>query len=80
MSNKNRPKPGTPEFEKWINARAKQRAEDIFNKDISEELVDVGKGLIAGPKNLEDIMPEKSITEDIAIDKEQLSKHLKCVK
>lgn len=36
-------------------------------------------GLIAGPINIEDIMPEKTIAEDIAIEKEE-KRNLKRVK
>lgn len=80
MTKLERPEPGTPEFEEWLNERAKQRSKEIFEKEIPEELVDVGKGFIAGPKKSSDIMPEVTIAEDIEIEKEQKKSHLKLVK
>lgn len=38
------------------------------------------RGLIAGPRSWADVMPEKAIAEDIAIDKAHKRKHLKSVK
>lgn len=76
----NKPEPGTPEFEAWLLDRAKKRAEKIFTVEIPEELADVGSGLIAGPRSWEDVMPEKTIAEDIAIDKAHKRMHLKVVK
>jgi len=73
-------KPGTPEFEAWLLGRAKERAEKLFTTEIPEELADVGSGLIAGPRSWEEIMPEKTIAEDIAIDKAHKRKHLKVAK
>ncbi|MFC3150846.1 hypothetical protein ACFOEK_07390 [Litoribrevibacter euphylliae] len=80
MAKNNRPEPGTPEFEIWLNNRAKNRAQEIFSKDIPEELSDVGMGIIAGPEKPEDLMPERTISEDIKIDKEQKKNKLKRVK
>jgi len=76
----NRPEPGTPEFEQWLLERAKERAEKLFTTEIPEELADVGSGLIAGPRSWADVMPEKAIAEDIAIDKAHKRKHLQSVK
>lgn len=45
-----------------------------------EDLADVGSGLIAGSRSWEDVMPEKTIAEDIAIDKAHKRMHLKSVK
>ena len=75
-----RPSPDSPEFEQWLLDRAKKRAERIFTVEIPEELADVGSGLIAGPRSWEDVMPEKTIAEDIAIDKAHKRKHLRVVK
>ena len=72
--------PGTPEFEQWLLERAKERAEKLFTTEIPEELADVGSGLIAGPRSWADVMPDKTIAEDIAIDKAHKRKHLKVVK
>jgi len=78
--NECRPIEGTPEFDTWILERAKKRAKELFNTEIPEELQDVGKGLIAGPEKFSDLMPEKTIAEDIAIDKEERRSKLKVVK
>lgn len=80
MKNSERPEPGTPEFDKWLNERAEKRAKEIFEKETPEEFADVGRGIIAGPKKSSDIMPEKTIAEDIAIDKYEKRSHLKIVK
>ena len=65
-----KPKLGTPEFDEWLANKAKKWSEDLFSKDMPSELANLECGLIAGPKKIEDIMPEKTIAEDIAIDKE----------
>ncbi|WP_445767172.1 hypothetical protein [Rheinheimera sp.] len=75
-----RPSPDSSEFEQWLLARAKERAEKLFTTEIPEDLADVGSGLIAGPRSWADVMPEKTIAEDIAIDKAHKRKHLKVVK
>jgi hypothetical protein len=80
MTKNKRPSPDSPEFEQWLLERAKERAEKLYTKEIPEELADVGSGLIAGPRSWEDVMPEKTIAEDIAIDKAHKRMHLKSVK
>ena len=75
-----KPEPGTPEFEQWLLERAKERAEKLITTEIPEDLADVDSGIIAGPCNWEDVMPEKTIAEDIAIDKVHKRKNLKVVK
>lgn len=75
-----KPGPGTAEFEQWLLDRAKKRAERIFTVEIPEELADVDSGIMAGPLSWEDVMPEKTIAEDIAIDKAHKRMHLKVVK
>jgi len=75
-----RPKTGTPEFEAWLLARAQKWSDELFTAEIPEDLADVGSGLIAGPRSWKDVMPEKTIAEDIAIDKAHKRKHLKSVK
>ena len=80
MSNSKRPEPGPVEFERWLNERAEKRSKEIFEKELPEEFADVGKGIIAGPKKSSDIMPEKTIAEDISIEKNEKKNHLKIVK
>ncbi len=80
MTKNKRPSPDSPEFEQWLIERAKERAEKLFSVEIPEELADVGSGLIAGPRSWDELMPEKTIAEDIAIDKAHKRKHLKVVK
>lgn len=80
MKKTDRPEPGTPEFEAWLLARAQKWSDELFTTEIPEELADVGSGLIAGPRSWEELMPEKTIAEDIAIDKAHKRKHLKVVK
>jgi len=67
----NKPEPGTPEFDKWLANKAKGWSKELFSKDKPPEIAELESGVIAGPKNIEDIMPEKTIAEDIAIDKEE---------
>lgn len=80
MKKTDRPEPGTPEFEAWLLKRAQKWSDELFTTEIPEELADVGSGLIAGPRSWEGLMPEKTIAEDIAIDKAHKRKHLKVVK
>ncbi|MCG3723997.1 hypothetical protein EXA23_16690 [Vibrio cincinnatiensis] len=80
MAGKDRPLEGTKEFDEWVLERARKRAEDLFNTEIPEDLHDVGRGMIAGPEKVEDIMPEKTISEDIAIDKEEKRSKFKIIK
>lgn len=80
MSKMDRPEPGTPEFDAWLNERAKQWSEELFSKAMPEDLADVGIGFIAGPVRASDLLPEKTISEDIALDKAQKRAHLKKVK
>lgn len=75
-----KPDPGTPEFEAWLLDRAKKRAEKIFTVEIPKDLADVDSGIMAGPLDWKDLMPEKTIAEDIAIDKAHKRMHLKVVK
>ncbi|GAB2909418.1 hypothetical protein [Rheinheimera gaetbuli] len=80
MTKSKRPSPDSPEFEQWLLERAKERAEKLFNTEIPEELAHVDSGIMAGPRSWEDVMPEKTIAEDIAIDKAHKRMHLKVVK
>ncbi|HEY9043251.1 MAG TPA: hypothetical protein VIN66_13805 [Rheinheimera sp.] len=80
MTKSKRPSPDSPEFEQWLLDRAKERADKLFNTEIPADLADVDSGIIAGPLDWEDLMPEKTIAEDIAIDKAHKRKHLKTVK
>lgn len=75
-----KPQRGTPEFEAWLRDKLKQRADELFNADIPEELHDVGIGRSVGPEKADDLSLEKTIAEDIAIDKEQKRRHLKRIK
>jgi len=75
-----RPSPDSPEFEVWLLAKAQKWFDELFTTEIPEELADVGCSLIAGPRSWEGIMPEKTIAEDIAINKTHKRKHLKVVK
>jgi hypothetical protein len=80
MKKTDRPEPGTPEFEAWLLKRAQKVSDELFSVEIPEELADVGSGLIAGPLSWDELMSEKTIAEDIAIDKAHKRKHLKVVK
>ncbi len=77
MSGK-RPDPGTPEFEQWILDRAKKRAEELYNSEVPEELAEkVGSGIMTKPVGSEDLVNEKTFSEDIKVDKEIKRSHLK---
>lgn len=75
-----KPEPGTPEFETWLKQRAEERSKKLFSEEMPPELAELEKGLIAGPKDILDVMPEKSIPEDIAIEKSDKARHLKIIK
>lgn len=75
-----KPEAGTPEFEEWLKNRAEERSKKLFSEEMPPELAELEKGLIAGPKNINEIMPEKSIPEDIALDKNEKKTHLKLIK
>lgn len=75
-----KPPAGTPEFDEWLLEKLRKRAEELFNADIPEELQDVGIGRSVGPEKASDLMPEKTVAEDIAIDKEQRLSKFKVVK
>ncbi|CCN47490.1 hypothetical protein MADA3029_1070169 [Vibrio nigripulchritudo MADA3029] len=80
MSN-SRPPEGTPELDEWLLQRARKRFEELEKVDVPEHLAEaVGQGKIAGPKNAEDVMPEKSISIDIEIEKDEKSNKFKVVK
>ncbi|MCC5827459.1 hypothetical protein [Alkalimonas sp.] len=80
MTTKKRPPADSPELEQWLLERARERAEKLFSTEIPEELADVDSGLMAGPRSWDELMPEKTNVEDIAIDKAHQRKHLKSVK
>ncbi len=75
-----KPPLGTPEFDEWLQKKLKKRADELFNADIPEELHDVGIGRSVGPEKASDLMPEKTVAEDIAIDKDQRLSKFKVVK
>ena len=75
-----RPKHGTPEFDEWLTKRMKKRAKEIFSVEIPEEIAEkVGCGMMTAPVHINDLVPEKTIAEDIAIDKEIARSHLEVV-
>ena len=80
MKKSYRPEPGTPEFEAWLLAKAQKWSDELFTTEIPADLADVDSGIIAGPRSWEDVLPEKTIAEDIAIDKAHKRMHLKVVK
>lgn len=75
-----KPPVGTPEFDEWLLEKLRKRAEELFNADIPEECHDVGVGRSVGPEKASDLMPEKTVAEDISIDKEQRLSKFKVVK
>lgn len=82
MQSTSRPPRGTPEFEAWLLAMARRDAERLFRDPPPPELVEAESGIIAGPRQMSDLLPEKTIAEDLAIDRQQASeqKTLKRVK
>lgn len=77
-----RPPRGTPEFEAWLLEMARRDAERLFRDPPPPELIEAESGIIAGPRQMSDLLPEKTIAEDLAIDRQQASeqKTLKRVK
>ena len=75
-----KPKPGTPEFDEWLKKKAISWSNELFSNTKPDEIADLEQGVIAGPKNIEDVLPEKTIPEDIKIDKEDAKNHLKKIK
>ncbi|WP_166836295.1 hypothetical protein [Rheinheimera pleomorphica] len=80
MTTDSNPKPSTPEFEAWLLAKAQKWSDELFTAEIPEELAHVDSGIMAGLRSWADVMPEKTIAEDIAIDKAHKRMHLKVVK
>lgn len=76
----NKPPLGTPEFDDWLLKKLEKRADELFNADIPEELQDAGTGRSVGPKKVNDLMPEKTVAEDIAIDKYERFVKFKIIK
>lgn len=66
-----RPPRGTPEFDLWLLEMALRDAERLFRDPLSPELVEAESGIIAGPRQMGDLLPEKTIAEDLAIDRQQ---------
>ena len=61
---------------------ARRDAERLFRDSPPPELIAAESGIIAGPRQMSDLLPEKTIAEDLAIDRQQASeqKTLKRVK
>ncbi|GLQ29613.1 hypothetical protein [Litoribrevibacter albus] len=68
-----KPEPGSPEFEACLNQQAQKWSKELFDKEKPDDIAELEKGIIAGPKNFKDVMPEKTIPEDIAIDRKDKS-------
>ena len=77
-----KPHPATPEFDAWLLQSSREFAERLFRDPPPPELVEAESGIIAGPRQMSDLLPEKTIAEDLAIDRQQASeqKTLKRVK
>ena len=86
--NDEKPRRGTPEFDEWIMQLAIKRAEEIYNTEVPEELLEkIGSGRMTAPLKANELDFEKTLAEDIAMDKamnkamekQQKSSHLKVV-
>jgi hypothetical protein len=74
------PEPGTPEYQQWLIEHSKPLIDRLFEHPIPEDVAQAEDGLIAGPESWDQLMPEKTIPEDIAINKAHQSRGLKLVK
>lgn len=72
--------PGTPEYQQWLIEHSRPLIDRLFENPIPEDVAQAEDGLIAGPESWDQLMPEKTIPEDIAIDKAHQSSKLKLVK
>lgn len=66
------PHPATPEFDEWLLQSSREFAKRLFRDPPPPELVEAESGIIAGPRKMSDLLPEKTIAEDLAIDRQQV--------
>ncbi len=71
MSKTSRPERGTPEFDEWLLQSSREFAERLFRDPPPPELVEAESGIIAGPRQMSELLPETTIAEDLAIDRQQ---------
>ena len=81
---------GTPEFEEWVQEKARKQFEEIFSDEYQAELEelyqddpDMFKGMLCGDPNFLSLPPEEQEAIDIASEKrflEEQRKHLKVIK
>ena len=74
------PEPDTPEYQRWLIRHSKPLIDRLFEHPIPEDVAQAEDGLIAGPESWVQLMPEKTVAEDVAIDKARRSSKLKLVK
>ena len=74
------PDSGASEYQQWLIQQSKPLIDRLFGHPIPEDVAQAEDGLIAGPESWDQLMPEKTIPEDIAIDKAHQSSKLKLVK
>lgn len=74
------PEPGTPGYQQWLIEHSKPLIDRLFEHPIPEDVAQAEDGLIAGPESWDQLMPEKTIAEDVAIDKAHQGGKLKLVK
>lgn len=61
------PDPGTPEFQLRLIEHSKPLIDRLFEHPIPEDVAQTEDDLIAGPESWDQLMPEKTVAEDIAI-------------
>ena len=71
---KQKPKRGSPEFEKWLIEDSRAFMEAMFELEAPED-----DTYLCGPTKGEKFTPESMIAEDIAIDKLNQKSHLKVI-
>lgn len=69
MAKSEAPEPGTPEYQQWLIEHSRPLIDRLFEHPIPEDVAQAEDGLIAGPESWDQLMPEKTIPEDIAVDK-----------
>ena len=79
MADNKRPAPGTPEFEQWLEARAKEHFAGVFSEETKAD--EPQRGLLCGDPTQFAPSPEASAKEDVAIDQAvaKAKRHLRSV-
>lgn len=74
------PDPSASEYQQWLIQQSKPLIDSLFEHPMPENVAQAEDGLIVGPESWDQLMPEKTVPEDIAVDKAHQSSKLKLVR